>query len=931
MPLFKLRLKTTNIHVLFLFMLFAGYAHGQENPTIVKLVNTAENYFDKLPSEKLYLHFDKPYYSVGDTLWFKSYLLKAADYTASAQSTKLYVDLINDSSVLIKQLVIPLSAGLGQGYFALDANLYDGNYHVRAYTNWMQNFGEDAFFNKQFYIGKPAQQGGWMASEQHTVKTTATGKHVDLSLQLNDMDGRALPYRDIEIKLMDGKKTLFNVKNLTTDAGVVNASFALSPKADNTNLTLVVEDKTGKNSTLSIPFYPGGQQQQPADLQFMPEGGSMIAGLYNKVGFKIIGDDGKGIAVKGSIRDSKNEEIITFQSLHNGMGNFMLLPQAGEKYTVDFTTADGIKQTVALPAAKPSGIALRIDNITDADSVRIYITATPDAASAINAYTLIAQSKDVIHFGNPFNLENGFSNLRLAKKMLPTGIVSFVILDALGNPVNERRVFIDLNNQLQLSLANSETSYQPKDSVAVTVNVKDKEGKPVRGTFSVAVTDDGVVKDKNDGDNIVSRFLLTSELKGNVEAPGWYVRSTGGADRLKALDNLLLTQGWTGYDWKGLPATPPKFEAGADSRVSGKLEGFLKKPVANTKVSLFASSKKYGMILIDTVSDANGRFVFENLPLVDTIAYTIKAHNAKGKEINANIILDPFKPSPAILPNSQRLMPWYANASDSLMIKYFNRPGQTALPGINANDVKGKLLTEVVIKSKKEPIKIGKEFGYPKAELTEQDLINAGKKTLADLIYQRFKSVKLASYYSVDAFKRPGMHNSPEYVSGTLFINDVFIDGQSVQNIYGGDKTGDPKSYNDFLRMFFNYISADDVKNMKLVEGEHAFMTITTRSGAGVFTRVSPGSIAFRPPPMLFAKQFYSPRYVVKNNAPDNRTTIFWEPNLVTDENGKATLSFYTADKPSTYTIRVEGTDMAGNFGYQTGNIRVTAKAPAGK
>jgi hypothetical protein len=927
MPLFNLRFTIPNTVVLFLFMLFSGYAHSQDYPTITKLINTTQNYFDKLPSEKLYLHFDKPYYSVGDTLWFKSYLLKAAGYTASTQSTKLYVELINDSSSLIKQLVIPLSAGLGQGYFALDANLYDGNYRVRAYTSWMQNFGEEAFFNKQFYIGKPAQQGGWIVNEQHNVKTTATGKQVDLALQLNDMDGHAVPYRDVEIKLMDGKKTLLQAKHHTTDAGVVNTSFALSPKADNSNLTLLIEDNTGKNSTLNIPFYPAGQKQ-PADLQFMPEGGSMVAGLYNKVGFKIIGDDGKGIAVKGTIRDSKNEEIITFQSLHNGMGNFMLLPQAGEKYTADFTTADGLKQTVALPPAKPSGIALRIDNITDADSVRIYITATPDVASAINMYTLIAQSKDVVHFSNPFSLENGFSNLRLAKNMLHTGIVSFAILDALGNPVNERRVFIDLHNQLQLSLANSQTSYQPKDSVAVTVNVKDKEGKPVRGTFSVAVTDDGTVRDKNYGDNIVSRFLLTSELKGNIEEPGWYVQATG-ADRQKALDNLLLTQGWTGYDWKGPLATPPKFDTGTDSRVSGKLEGFFKKPVANAKVSLFASSKKYGMILIDTLSDANGRFVFENLPLVDTIAYTIKAHNAKGKEINANIILDPFKPSPAIVPASQRLMPWYANASDSLMIKYFNRPGQTALPGINANDVKGKLLKEVVIKSKKEPVKIGREFGYPKAELTEQDLINAGKKTLADLIYQRFKSVKMASYYSMDAFKRPGMHNNAEYVSGTLYIYDVFVDGQSVKSIYDPEKTGDPKSYNDFLRMFFNYISADDVKNMKLVEGEHAFMTITTRSGAGVFTRISPGSIAFRPPPMLFAKQFYSPRYAVKNDAPDTRTTIFWEPNVVTDENGKATLSFYTADKPSTYTIRIEGTDMAGNFGYQTSNISVTSKAAA--
>ena len=905
--------------------IISNNAYSQESPAVSQLIKTTENYFEKMPSEKLYLHFDKPYYSLGDTLWFKSYLLTSASYTASLLSSKLYVELINDSSKLITQLVIPLSAGLGQGYFALDNKVHDGSYKIRAYTSWMQNFGENTFFNRQFYIGKPSQQGSWMVNEQHTVKTTATGNQVNLAIQMNDLDGKTIPYRDVEIRLTAANKTLIRTNHTTSDAGAFNTSFTLPVKTDNSNLTLVITDKTGKNSQLNIPFYPGGTAQN-IDVQFMPEGGSMVVGLYNKVGFKAIGDDGRGLTIKGSIHDSKNEEVTTFQTLHNGMGNFMLLPQAGEKYTASITTADGATKMVDLPLPKASGIAIRIDNINRADSVSIYITATPDVAAAKRTYSLIAQSKDVIHFGTAFNLDKGFNNLRIAKNKFITGIISFVILDNLNQPVNERRVFVNLHDQLQLSLSNSENSYQPKDSVAVTVSVKDKTGKPVRGNFSVSVTDDGAVTNKTYNDNIVSRFLLTSELRGNVEEPGWYFTS-GEANMEKALDNLMLTQGWTGYDWKGISAAPPKFEAGADSRISGKLENLFKKPIANAKVSLFASSKKYGVILIDTTSNENGRFVFDNLPLIDTIAYTIKVHNEKGKEIGAGIVLDAFTTAPVTGSNDYRLTPWYVHGSDSLMIKYFNRPAQTTLPGINAQDVKGTLLKEVIVKAKKEPVKIGTEFGYPKAEINEKDLIAAGKKSLFDLIYQRFKSIKTANFYSDDVFKRPAMHNTSQYVSGSLLINDVFIDGQSAKSIYGGAVTGDSTSYNQFLRTFFNYVGADDIKDVKLVEGTHAFMTITTRSGAGVFTRTSPGSLAFRPLPMLFPKQFYSPQYEIKNDAPDTRTTIFWEPNLVTGEDGIATLSFYAADKPSTYTINIEGTNMQGGFGYQTGKINITSQA----
>jgi uncharacterized protein YfaS (alpha-2-macroglobulin family) len=82
----------------------------------------------------------------------------------------------------------------------------------------------------------------------------------------------------------------------------------------------------------------------------------------------------------------------------------------------------------------------------------------------------------------------------------------------------------------------------------------------------------------------------------------------------------------------------------------------------------------------------------------------------------------------------------------------------------------------------------------------------------------------------------------------------------------------------------------------------------------------------FRGAPLAWPRQhFYSPKYFKKQNtiAADRRSTIFWEPNLVTGADGKATLSFYTSDITGTYTLIMEGADMNGSIGTITQPLKV--------
>ena len=106
---------------------------------------------------------------------------------------------------------------------------------------------------------------------------------------------------------------------------------------------------------------------------------------------------------------------------------------------------------------------------------------------------------------------------------------------------------------------------------------------------------------------------------------------------------------------------------------------------------------------------------------------------------------------------------------------------------------------------------------------------------------------------------------------------------------------------------------------------DNAFIEITTRSGHGPFVKKAVGTYVYRPMPISIPKQFYAPKYKMDSvpDMTDIRTTIFWAPNIITDKDGKATISFYTADAPGKYTIIAEGADLDGDVGVKRASIGV--------
>ena len=122
---------------------YAIYGLAQQKPADPKTI--------KLFFEKAYLQTDRTYYSAGEDIWFSAYLVNAKGTSLTSSSSNLYVELINPGAAILDKKIIRLEKGLGKGDFRLDS-VPSGWYNIRAYTNWMRNFGNDFVFQKSIYI-----------------------------------------------------------------------------------------------------------------------------------------------------------------------------------------------------------------------------------------------------------------------------------------------------------------------------------------------------------------------------------------------------------------------------------------------------------------------------------------------------------------------------------------------------------------------------------------------------------------------------------------------------------------------------------------------------------------------------------------------------------------------------------------------------------
>ncbi|WP_210354139.1 carboxypeptidase-like regulatory domain-containing protein [Sphingobacterium tabacisoli] len=357
------------IYSLFLLLLFFQTVRAQEVPRIPinTVVDRVQKYFGVYPLEKVHVHFDKPYYAVGDTLWFKTYLYH--NPVAYDPSKIAYVDIINGRDSLIQTLRIPLKNNAGAGYFVLDPQVMkQDNYRFRAYTKWMMNFDVGYFFNKIVTVGDAINKK--LASE---IVYSPEGNKTKATIQFRDSKGALLAKKKVTWEAIDGWDPFDKGKSETDDMGRVTVSFSSKDKEMLKKGRLIV--KVDGESSMIGDFPLKNALAETLDVQFFPEGGDLLAGVAKNVAFKAVNTEGKGVKVKGKIIDSKKKVVVEFADLGLGMGYFNLLPVAGEHYKATVSVDGGAESTFDLPQVQSEGINVVVTKV-DEEAIQVGLVAS---------------------------------------------------------------------------------------------------------------------------------------------------------------------------------------------------------------------------------------------------------------------------------------------------------------------------------------------------------------------------------------------------------------------------------------------------------------------------------------------------------------------------------------------------------------------------
>ncbi len=633
-----------------------------------------------------------------------------------------------------------------------------------------------------------------------------------------------------------------------------------------------------------------------AQLSFFPESGNLVSDIRSKVAFKYLDVNGLGKSISGSIVNKAGDKITSFESSHLGMGIFAFTPVAGESYTA-MIEEGGNSRKIPLPAVKAEGYVFAVNNL-DTVNLLIKIAISPNLVND-KELILIGQANGVIKYAAKIKAQQAITTL-IPKAQLPTGITQLTLFSSDRQPLAERLVFINHKDNLNINIKTSKDTYAKREKVTLDINT-DKDLS--QGSYSVAVTDEKLVPSNEEEEiSILSNFLITSDLKGFIEKPGFYFGAH--PDAIKFLDYLMLSQGWRRFNWNDLlnkTSKPLVYKAEKGITIAGIVTTNSGNPIVGTKVKLLSS--KGAIFTIDTLTNKEGRFAFDELSFADSASFILQAKN-NNESRNVKIVLDKeFVPMFKI--DQQQgvvevdMTNYLANAKEKYKENYtkFNSNQQI-------------MLKEIEIKGDKK-----KAAGLDRSA----NLNGAGNADNVVTAEMLANSINLFDYLG-------------KFVGGMSMVNGEIVLSRTRNSAISGG-SGDPavQFYVDGMTVGQDFAASLPVEDIEVIEvlknaalttiygssGIGGIVLISTKRGSSNRQSKTPGILSLVTKGYETTKEFYTPKYTSSGASlqKDLRSTIYWNANIITDKEGKATLDYFNADGVGSYKVVVEGINADGKIG----------------
>ena len=733
------------------------------------------------------------------------------------------------------------------------------------------------FFNQPEYIaGDTAYfKVSFVTAQDHR----PIGGHQIINVNLTDRKGKVIHHQKVALNDGAGSNQLAVPNTLTP--GVY---------------TLVAYSDWMKNHDASLFYYhnfivAGEKKWEPEttdSVKFYPEAGNLVADVSNRI--VASGKPNSNLKIFDS-----HERIVAEVNLNaSGLGVFYLAPASTERYIAQ----DERNKKIFFPSASTDGIAMQVMAPEIKTSpLRITLQIPEHSTLRDEELYLIVSQQGAMHYAAKVAFSGKVTAVvAVPRTDLPGGILQVTLFRKNGSVQAERLIYSD-GPAASVTADLTKKEFNVREKVVLKIKVKDQTGNPVKAKLAATVFDKNLFAE-NTGDQSLQRSL---SLLSDLPFSGTNQAGPVGEDEA-TLDNFLMTQKWKGFSWKDVWREAKKREHLFKNNIyfSGSVRSRnSEKPLPDSvKITFFL---QHDVTVYEVYLDSKGRF---NFPLLmdfwnkDVVYCRVER---KGKMLeDVRVDLDPAEETPFDLPSFKP-----AGASDPYAVFAFKKRGiDQAFEFYNRKPSYLKPLVSPHALLEEEV------FG-PDLEINLSDylLFPTMEETLREII----------------PFVMHRWHNGQSIVR--VFIDDIDMMG-TTDPVYviDGVMTDDTE--------YFMNLKPENISVIKVIcttEKLRVFGAIGKSGIVLVETKlldnaknVPPAKLAFEITGLTTDAPFKNKGDKLAPRVPEIRSTLYWNPDITTDDQGEATISFYTADNTGTFNLQLDGITTKGEpvFSENTFNVK---------
>jgi hypothetical protein len=922
--------------ILFPAVFFALNVYAQNDNSVVKnAVSGLKTLMGDHVIEKAYLHFDKPYYAAGDTIYFKAYVTLGEQHELSKASAVLHVDLIDPGNSIVNSIKLPLVNGVGWGDFSLPFSYPKGNYRIRAYTRYMQN-APDYFFDQTLQVGS-------LMTSKSAAQNPETGQKVDLQF--------------------------FPEGGQLVTAMISKVAFkAVGPDGLGINLRGVVLDNKGQPVATFTPSHLG-----MGSFYFLPEAGKTYSakvtfadGSQNTFSLPAAVEKGIALAVKDTL-DKISIEIHSNQAyLQENMNKqiSVVVYGSGTVNTVN-TRLDSRRLGFDIPNNQfPTGVVLvtlfsqngeplseRLVFVQNPDLVNLTVNSNKSSYSKRERVSVEVKALD-----KGAGTQGHFSVSVIDENKVPfnddnaTTILSYLLLSAdLKGHIEQPNYYFSHNTDKttadldalmltqgyrrfiwkQLLEGNAPAfSYQPEKTIMITGSAKTKSGTPAKGLDVMLVGAHSTLVDKTDNNG---KFVFEN-LPPFSDSTRLILQATGSTTK-KNTTIFTVDADNAGPAVENNNTPLPAGELSQDMKTYLGSNDMASRPAVNgTHPSQVVSGDEISNSS-SLVTALNGRLLDVNF--VQGLPY-LKGASGKdpmlvvinGKIAGGYVNLDDINPGDVakvevLKGSSAEAYGVYGKAG---VLSITSRSAATGISTGIVQDASYKYNSNSLVKQKNAAY-VNTKDNYRSS--------NLGGSGHADQVVKAdaFKNQSSVSIALTGILTDVQFINGVPYLSSSKVVVNKAESGEPMYVILDGNPMDMSSNGIDIL----NPLDIETVELLKSatasiygMNGGAGVLVITTRQRIDnsdiAVDKTSLGNLTFKPKALYKAREFYSPKYETAGSGSgqqDLRSTILWIPELVTDKDGAAKFEYYNADGRGSYRLVIEGIDEKGNIGRQVYRYKV--------